>query len=689
VDHVKIARIALVFILSVSSIAAQSQPGGKPSQKPTLPYCPSLDVSSMDPSVKPCVNFYQYSCGGWRTNNPIPNDETRWSVYGKLYEDNLELLRELLEQAASSSEPRDKVKQEAGDFYGACMDEATVEKRGISPIEPQLREIDDLQSTRDLAPLVARLQLAYGGAILFRGGSRQDFDNSEEQIAAIAQGGLGLPDRDYYVAQDDKSKEIRGRYVEHVQKVFELIDESAADAQRDAATVMRMETGLAQASLTRVERRDPYKEKHKMGLQDLNALAPNFDWSRYFQEASYPVFTELNVGWPEFFKEVNGQLASDSLGDWKTYLRFQVVNSASPNLSAAFVDENYDFYRKYLRGAKEQQSRWKRCVAYTDNDLSEALGELYVTTVFSPQVKQDSLAMIRQIEDAMAERIKGLDWMSPETKEQAVAKLRAIRNKVGYPGKWRDYSPVKIGADDFAGNVQRLAEFEAHRDINKVGKPVDHDEWGMSAPTVDAYFNASMNDINFPAGVLQPPLYDPKMDAAPNYGDTGGTMGHELTHAFDDHGSQFDARGNLKNWWTEEDRKKFDERTKCIVDQYAQYVVVDDVHINSKLTLGEDVADLGGEILAYMAWKVDTRGQKLDPIDGLTPDQRFFIGFAQWDCSNERPEDSRLRARTDPHSPATYRINGVIENMPEFARAFACKAGDPMVKPQKRVCKVW
>ena len=386
---------------------------------------------------------------------------------------------------------------------------------------------------------------------------------------------------------------------------------------------------------------------------------------------------------------MNGQLAPDSLADWKAYLRFHVVNSTSPDLSSAFVDENFDFYRKYLRGAKEQQPRWKRCVAYTDNDLSEALGELYVSAVFSPQVKQDSLEMIRQIEDAMAERIRGLDWMSAETKDQALAKLHAIRNKVGYPEKWRDYSSVKITPDDFAGNVQRLAEFESHRDINKVGQPVDHDEWHMSAPTVDAYYNDSMNDINFPAGVLQPPLYDPKSDAAPNYGDTGGTMGHELTHAFDDKGSLFDAHGDLKNWWTAEDRKKFDEHTQCIADQYAQYVVVDDVHINSKLTLGEDVADLGGEILAYMAWKADTGALPLKPIDGLTPEQRFFVGFAQWDCSNNRPEDLRLSARTNPHSPAVYRINGVMANMPEFARAFACKAGDPMVKPRKKVCKVW
>jgi len=643
----------------------------------------------MDKSIDPCVNFYRYACGGWQSKNPIPSDQTSWSVYGKLYEDNLNFLHGILEQASSDNSHRDVVTEEVGDFYAACMDESLVEKRGISAVQSHLDAIAKLKSVQEMPQLIARLQLVFGRSILFAAGSTQDPDNSELVIAELDQGGLGLPDRDYYTKTDDKSKQTRERYLLHVQKIFELAGDRPETAKQNADTVMRMETALANASLTRVERRDPYKLKNKMAPSGLKELAPNFDWKTYYREAKYPDFEILNVDTPAFFKEVNARLTAEPTENWKTYLRFHVVDSASPYLSSAFVQENFDFYRNYLRGAKEQQPRWKRCVSYTNHNLDEALGQVYVAKVFSPELKQSTLNMVKRIEDAMALRIRQLDWMSPETKTQALTKLQGIRNKIGYPDKWRDYSSIKILRDDFAGNVQRAAEFETHRRINKIGKPVDHGEWEIPPPTVDAYYDPQMNDINFPAGVLQPPLLDAKMDDAPNYGDTGGTIGHELTHGFDDEGSQFDAKGNLKNWWTKEDRERFETRTKCIVDQYAQYVVVDDVHINSKLTLGEDVADLGGEILAYMAWKSATKDVSLHPIDGLTPEQRFFIGFAQWDCANERPEDLRVRAMTDPHSPAVYRINGVVANMPEFSQAFSCKQGQPMTKPAEKVCKVW
>jgi putative endopeptidase len=665
-------------------------PSSKPStQEPVLPYTPSLDLASMDKTADPCVNFYQYSCGGWKKNNPIPPDQTSWSVYGKLYEDNLAFLRGILEQASVDSGKRNAVEREIGDFYAACMDEAAVEKAAISPIRGNLDAITNLRSVKEIAPLVARLQAAYGRSVLFGAGSTQDPDDSAHVIAELDQGGLGLPDRDYYFKDDAKSKETRERYVEHVQKVFELLGEQPEAAKKDAATVMRLETQLAKASMTRVDRRDPYKMKHKMKLTDLNTLAPNFDWKTYYETAAYPTFEILNVTAPDFFKEVNAKLESEPLDNWKTYLRFHVVDSAAAYLSSPFVNENFAFYRQYLRGAKEQQPRWKRCVSYTDFQLGEALGQVYVAKVFSPELKQSTLDMVRRIEDAMAIRIQQLDWMSPQTKEQALHKLHGIRNKIGYPDKWRDYSSVTISRADFAGNMARATEFEHHRDYNKIGKPVDRGEWDMSPPTVNAYYNPQMNDINFPAGVLQPPLYDAKMDAAPNYGDTGGTIGHELTHGFDDEGSQYDADGNLKNWWTKEDRQKFDARTKCVEDQYAKYIVVDDIHINSKLTLGEDVADLGGEILAYMAWQDATKGDSLQPRDGLTPAQRFFVGFAQWACENDRAEELRVRAATDPHSPAEYRINGVVVNMPEFQEAFACKTGQPMTKPAEKVCKVW
>jgi len=682
--------LLLTGLFAIVTCAQQPTPS-QPHSEPALPYTPSLQLDSMDKSIDPCVNFYQYACGGWRQKNPIPADQTGWSVYGKLYQDNLNFLRGILEQAASLSNQRDAVTQKIGDFYASCMDETGIEKSGMQPIKAQLEAIERLRSAREMATLVAQLQMPTGGyrSILFRGGSDQDPDDSESVIASLDQGGLGLPDRDYYTKEDAKSKETRERYVQHIQKIFELLGDNAGTAKANAETLMRMETALAKASLTRVERRDPYKLKNKMKIPELEEMAPNFDWKTYYSVLQYPKIEILNVTAPAFFKEANNMLASESLANWKTYLRFHVADSSSPYLSARFVQENFEFYRKYLRGAKEQQPQWKRCVQYSDYMLGEALGQAYVRKVFSPELKQSTLDMVRRIEDAMAKRIQALDWMSPETKQQALVKLQGIRNKIGYPDKWRDYSAVKIVRTEFLGNVQRATEFEHRRDIAKIGKPVDRGEWSISPATVDAYYNPQMNDINFPAGVLQPPLYDAKMDDAPNYGDTGGTIGHELTHGFDDEGSQYDAKGNLKNWWKEEDRKKFDERTKCVSDQYSSYVVVEDVHINGRLTMGEDVADLGGEILAYMAWGEANAGKDLQPVDELTPEQRFFIGFAQWDCANERPEDQRVRAQTDPHSPPEYRINGVVVNMPEFGAAFSCKAGQPMVKPPEKVCQVW
>jgi putative endopeptidase len=550
-----------------------------------------------------------------------------------------------------------------------------------------LAAIAAARTHEEIAGFMARPELRLTAPVRFD--IDPDAKDPDHYMVEVFQGGLGLPDRDYYLKDDAKSKETRARYLEHIQKVFQLIGESPAMAKQDAETVMRLETAMAKASMSRVDRRDPHKLVHKMKVADLSQLAPNLDWPAYFREMKYPEISILNVDSPDFMKELNSLLGSEPVGNWKTYLRFHVADASSPYLSSAFVEENFEFYRKYLRGAKEMQPRWKRCVQYVDHDLGEALGQVYVAKVFSPELKQNTLEMVQGIEDAMGQRIRALDWMSPETKQQALTKLAGIRNKIGYPDKWRDYSSVNIVRDDFAGNVERTHQFESRRDINKVGKPVDHGEWDISAPTVDAYYNPQMNDINFPAGVLQPPVYDPKMDDAPNYGDTGGTIGHELTHGFDDEGSQFDAKGNLKDWWTKEDREKFDARTKCVEDQYSSYVAVDDVHVNGKLTLGENVADLGGEILAYMAWKDATKSKHLEPVDGLTPEQRFFVGFAQWDCANERPEDLRLRALTDPHSPATDRINGVVVNMPQFKEAFSCKAGQPMVNPEGKMCRVW
>ena len=676
------ACIAFVVLLALPAISQTSS-------EATLPYSPSLDVTSMDKTIDPCTDFYAYSCGGWQKKNPIPADQTSWGVYAKLYQDNLQFLRGILEEAAAAKTPRNKVTQEIGDFYGACMDEAAVNRRGVGALQPQLDLIAAMKSTKDIAPLTAHVTLPFGQTLLFGAGSAQDPDNSEQVIADLDQGGLGLPDQSYYTKEDGKSKEIRVRYLLHVQAIFQLLGDTAEAAKKNADTVMRMETALAKASWTRVEQRDPYNLKNKMKVADLETLAPGFDWETYYREARYPHFEIVNVESPKFYRQVNESLTAEPLENWKTYFRFHVADSYSAFLSKPFADESFNFYRAYLRGAKAQQPRWRQCVQHTDFNLSEALGQAYVAKVFSPDLKAAALDMVDRIEEAMRARIAQLDWMSPQTKQQAGIKLDGIRNKIGYPDKWRDYSSIEISPTDFAGDMERTGAFELHRQINKIGQPVDHGEWMISAATVDAYYNPQMNDINFPAGVLQPPVYDRKMDDAPNFGDTGGTIGHELTHGFDDEGSQFDAKGNLKDWWTKDDREKFDARTKCVDDQYSSYVAVDDLHVNGKLTLGENVADLGGEILAFMAWQSKTKDMNLQSVDGLTPEQRFFVGFAQWDCANERPDDLRVRVATDPHSPAKYRINGVVVNMPEFAKAFACKAGQPMVRAAEKTCKVW
>jgi putative endopeptidase len=691
----------LMFMLALGSIAAVAQNGGsaatgvantaaKPQERPlqALPYTPSLDLPSMDRSADPCVDFYQYTCGGWMKNNPIPGDQARWSVYGKVANDNLQFLWGILEDLGKPAATRTPAQQKIGDYFASCMDTAAVDKRGAEPIQMVLKQIAAMKSKAEFGRWLAKQHLegAHGG-LLFGFGSDQDFGDATQVIAFAVGGGLGLPDRDYYLKTDDKSVEQRKKYVEHVAKMLVLGGESDAQAKADAATVMRMETALAKATLSRVDKRDPYKLYHKVSQAELEKLTPGFDWKSYLDTVGMGGVKVLNVTEPEFFKAVNAELESESLDNWKTYFRWHVVDGTAQFLSKPFVDEDFAFNRKYLRGVAEQKPRWKRCVGDVDRLLGEALGQEFVRRTFTPKTKEETVRMTELVEKAMAQEIEGLDWMSPETKKQALVKLNAIRNKVGYPDKWRDYSSVQIKANDFFGNFQSAASFEAHRDLNKIGKPVDKTEWGMTPPTVNAYYNPQMNDINFPAGVLQPPLYDPKMDDAPNYGNTGSTIGHELTHGFDDEGRQFDAAGNLKDWWTPEDAKKFEEKISCVRDQFAGYVVVDDIKINSKLTSGEDVADLGGTLLAYIAWREAIKGEKLMPAEGLSPDQRFFVGFAQWACENARPEELRANAITDPHSPGKYRINGIVSDLPEFKQAFGCKAGLPMVR--EKACKVW
>ena len=670
--------LALTFLITMTggSVASAQTAPDKPQ--------PVLDVSSMDTSVDPCTDFFTYACGTWIKKNPIPPDQTSWSVYSKLEDDNKAVLREILESSSSPAGKRDAVTQKIGDYYAACMDEKAIDAAAIKPLQPVLDQIQQLNSKRDIADIAA---VMVSNDALFRFRSDQDYKDSTQVIAEADQGGLGLPDRDYYLKTDAKSVELRQAYVAHLQKMFELLGETPDAAAAEAQTVMRIETALAKGSLTRVERRDPQKLYHKMTAQQLGVLSPSFQWKTYFAKAGLPSVEALNVETPEFFKVLNAELENESLASWKTYLRWHLVNANAPFLSSDFVNADFAFYGKTLQGAQELEPRWKRCVGYVDNDLGEALGQAYVERTFSPEAKERAQKMVKEIEEAMGRDIDSLSWMTPATKQRALEKLHAVANKIGYPDKWRDYSALTVARDDEMGNVLRAREFEFHRQLAKIGKPVDRGEWQMTPPTVNAYYDPQMNDINFPAGVLQPPLFDARSDAAPNFGDTGGTIGHELTHGFDDEGRQFDAHGNLRDWWTPEDAKAFEQRASCISDQYSQYTVVDDIKINGKLTLGEDVADLGGVILAHMAWQQDTKGQTLDPIEGFTPEQRFFIAYGQSWCASTRDETKRLRATVDPHSPDKYRANGVVSNLPEFQEAFHCKAGSAMVRENR--CRVW
>ena len=715
-------HIAVVFLLAATASFAQTNPvpaqqaqpgtqtkpapakpeaGPPPKETPqpdtakperpltALPYTPSLDIPSMDRTADPCTDFYQYTCGGWMRSNPIPADQASWSVYGKLTDENARFLWGILEEAGKPAPDRTAAQQKIGDYFESCMDETRVEELGAAPLKPLLDSIAAIKSKRDLAAFLAQEhQRSYSSGWLFGFGSDQDFGDATQVIAFAHAGGIGLPDRDYYTKTDAKSKEIRAKYVAHVEKMLQLIGESKAEAKKDAAAIMLIETSLAKASLTRVEQRNPYNLYHKMSPQALQKITPAFDWTRYLADNGLTAVKSINVTQPKFFGEVQKEITAVPLSQWKAYLRWNAVHSRAPYLSKPFVMENFDFYSRTLRGVKEIAPRWKRCVRYVDRDLGEALGQEFVRRTFSADTKEKTVDMTRRIEKAMEDEIKGLDWMTPATKARALEKLHAVANKVGYPDRWRDYSTLEVRRGDFVGNATRATVFESRRELTKIGKPVDRGEWGMTPPTVNAYYNPQMNDINFPAGVLQPPLYDPKLDDAPNYGNTGSTIGHELTHAFDDEGRQFDGQGNLKDWWTPEDAKKFEERVQCVRDQYAQYTIVDDIKINSKLTSGEDVADLGGTLLAYIAWKVATANQNLQPMEGFTTDQRFFIGFAQWACENQRPENLRANAITNPHSPGKYRINGIVSDLPEFAKAFHCSPAAPMVRGPKS-CKVW
>jgi putative endopeptidase len=674
------------------SADAASQPADQPLA--VLPYTPALDTTAMNRDIDPCVDFYAYSCAGWQTNNPIPTDRASWDVYSKLATQNLQYLWGLLQTAALERPDRPSAERLSGDFFTACMNEPLIEVLGSTPLQEAFGRIAGLHARRQLPVLLARLHAGAPEAAFFFGFvAQQDPNDSNSEIATLISGGLGLPDRDYYFKSDAKSIEIRHRYRAHVAKMLAAIGD--ARASRDAEVIMRLETKLARATLTLVDKRDPKNVNHDVSAGELRRLAPHFDWQEYFKTRAQgdariaPDYALFNATEPMFLREADHLMEMTPLDDIRTYLRWHVLRTRASRLPRRIAEEDFAFYQHYLRGVEQQPPRWKTCVRAVDGSLGEALGQLFVQRTFSAVTKQQALDMLQGIQAAMRQRIETLDWMTQATKASALEKLAAVRAKVGYPDHWRNYAGLKIARDDYFGDVVRADRFENDRQLAKIGRPVDRDEWGETPPTIDAYYDPQMNDINFPAGVLQPPLFDSTIDSAPSWGDTGSTIGHELTHGFDDEGRQFDAKGNLHDWWAPEDGKEFSRRADCVADQFSGYTAVDDIKVNGQLTLGENLADLGGTILAYVGWKAATSQITLESADGLTPDQRYFVGMAQWACGSQRPEIQRLRAATDPHAPLRYRVNGVVVNMPEFARAFGCKPGQPMVKTPEAICRVW
>jgi endothelin-converting enzyme/putative endopeptidase len=669
---------AAALVLACASLAGAAEPA-----KSVGGWSPA----SLDTSVAPCDDFFQFACGGWNKANPIPDDQSRWGTFNVLADRNRDTLKQILTEATAAGAAASPVQRQIGDFYATCMDEPAVEKTGAAAVKPELDRVAAVKTKAELPALVAHLHAAGTGAF-FGFGSEQDFKDATRVLAITGQGGLGLPDRDYYFRDDPKSKELREKYAAHVERMFALLGDAPAVAKKNAAGVLAVETALAKGALDVVSQRDPQKIYHLMSGKDFAALAPGFAMEAYLKGIGAPAVNEINVTEPDFLKALDGVVAANDIDTLKTYLRWHVAHDAAPFLSSAFVNENFEFFGKTLTGAKELRPRWKRCVDATDTALGEALGQAFVDRTFGPEGKKRMKEMVGNLEAALRADIGALPWMTPVTKGKAVEKLNAIANKVGYPDTWRDYGSVKIVRGDLAGNVARANAFELARQLAKIGKPVNRGEFTMTPPTVNAYYNPLLNDVNFPVGILQPPFFDLTKDDGLNYGAIGSVIGHELTHGFDDQGRQFAANGNLADWWTEADAKEFETRAQCVVDQYGGYVVDGDLKQNGQLTLGENVADNGGVRIAYMALLESLKNQQAQKIDGFTPEQRFFLGWSQVWCAQARIESERLQAQTDPHSLPKFRVNGVVGNMPEFQKAFACPATAPMVRGDK-ACRVW
>ena len=695
------AGIVLLGI-SMEAVAqsADSVPGGA-SFAPPLAGCGGFaggseqgghgfDLANLDRSISPCDDFFHFAAGGWIKNNPIPPAYSRWGSFTILHNNNEDVLHGILEEASKDKNATAGSNwQKVGDFYASCMNESQIESAGLKPLEAEFKRIADVKDIVTLQAEIAGLQRTGVNAI-FGFGSEPDFKNSAQMIAAVGQGGLGLPDRDYYTREEDKDKKLRDAYLQHVTNMFNLLGDDSAIAAAEAKTVMSIETLLANASMHRVDLRDPDKVYHKMPVAKLHEIAPNVSWDSFFKEVGAPAVNEINVGQPDFFSAVNAALTSISLADWKTYMRWHLVHSVAPALPAKFVEENFSFYGQTLEGQKEMLPRWRRCVEATDRQLGEALGQVYVQRAFPPEAKARALAMVKNLMAALRDDLSTLDWMGAATREQALKKLTAIQLKIGYPDKWRDYSGFRVDRGPYVENARRGNDFENAYDVGKIGKPMDRGEWNMTPPTVNAYYNPLRNEIVFPAGILQAPFYDPNRDDAINYGAIGAVIGHELTHGFDDQGAKFDAQGNLKNWWTDEDLKNFQARGDCIVKQFDSFVVEPGLNENGKLVEGESIADLGGLTISYNALQKTLEGKPVPAaIDGFTPEQRFFLGWAQvWEGST-RPERMRVIVNTDPHPVDWFRVNGPMSNIPAFAKAFGCSANSVMVRPEAQRCRIW
>jgi putative endopeptidase len=684
-----IRSLLLVCALVLAAPAAWAQSAEGERTKPLK----SLDLTAMDTSADPCTDFFAFACGGWRKNNPVPGDKARWGRFDELREFNLYTLKDILEDAAKPAATRTPIETQVGDFYASCMDTAAIDAAGLKPVTGDLERVAGVASKEDLVRVLGALRRD-GLGTLFTFAVGPDLKESTRTQMNVDQGGTSLPDRDYYLKEDPKSVETREKYVGHMTRMFTLAGDTPQESASHAKTVLGFETRLAAAQLDRVARRDPNNRDHRMTVDALKGLTPGFDISGYITSAEAPAFSDVNVGWPDFFKALDATWRETSLDDLKTYARWRLLDAAAPGLASPFEQENFDFFSRYLRGIKEQPPRWKTCVGMVDSNLGEALGQLYVRKAFGADSKARMTQLVEALTASLEQDITTLDWMTPETKTKAIEKLKKLgKGKIGYPEKWRDYSSVSISRADFLGNSRRADRFEVKRNYDKLGKPVDKTEWSMTPPTVNAYYSPQFAEIVFPAGILQPPFFDVHVDDSVNFGAIGAVIGHELSHGFDDSGRKFDGDGNLTDWWTEADAKAFEERAACIADQYSGYSPVNDpktgkpAFLNGKLTLGENIGDNGGLRIAFLALLNTLKGRDRTVLSGYTPEQRFFLGFAQVWCQNSTDADALQRILTDPHSSGRFRTNGTISNMPEFEQAFSCRPGAPMA-PEKR-CRVW